>query len=160
MALLSQPLTKLYYTAGRDEVVVVKAENTTEEHVIKIKSAAKEFEIIPEVRSVGTQISVFTGTQIKDAGLYNLNSNGDRITQIAFNYDRAESTLEVYPEKDIKNQILDGGLTNFSVLNASKNKSLMTVISEINSGKQLWKLMLIAALAFLLAEIVLLRFWK
>ncbi len=160
IALLSKPLTKLYYTAGKDEVVLVKTENAGEGNVIKIKSVEKDFEIIPEVRSVGSQISVFTGTQIQDAGFYNLNTNGKLITQIAFNYDRAESKLEVYPEKEIKNQILDNRLTNFSVLSASKNKSLITVIQEINSGKQLWKILLIAALAFLLAEVVLLRFWK
>ncbi|MCF8365105.1 MAG: BatA domain-containing protein [Bacteroidales bacterium] len=160
IALLSKPFTKLYYTTGKEDAVLVKSENTTGENVIKIKSIAKEFEIIPEVRSAGSLISIFTGSQIKDAGLYNVNANDALITAVAFNFDRAESKLESYAKNEIEGQIADAGLTTFSVLSDAQNKSLSAVIAEINSGKKLWKLFLTLALVFLLGEVVLLRFWK
>jgi len=160
IALLSKPLAKLYYTTGEDEAIVIRNKNATSENVVKIKSIEKDFEIIPEIRSMGSQISIFTGTQIKDAGIYQLNSNGNLMALAAFNYNRDESKLAGFTAKELENQITDAGLLNFSVLNATQTNSLSAVISEINSGKKLWKIFLMMALVFLLAEVVLLRVWK
>ena len=160
IALLSKPATKLYYTTGREEAILVRNEMLQGDKVMKIKNEEKEFEIIPEIRTTGSQVNIFAGNRIKEAGIYDIGSDGTRITAVAFNYDRAESDLDHFTEEEIETQIADYGLETISVLAASQNQSLTTTIREINSGKQLWKLFLILALVFLLGEVILLRLWK
>jgi hypothetical protein len=160
IALLSSPATKLYYTTGSNETIIVRNTGGSGEKIFKLKRSGQDFEIIPEIRSTGSQLNVLTGGQIKEAGIYNLNNNGELVTSVAFNFDRKESDLELFSSEEISVAFADNGLTSFSLLRHSPNKSLTTTISDINSGKKLWKLFLLAALAFLLAEVVLLRFWK
>ncbi len=160
MALLSKPSAKLYYTTGREEAIMVRNEMMEGDRVLKMKSRSKDFEIIPETRSVGSQMNIFAGTRIREAGFYDINNNGNLLTSVAFNYDRDESELDYLTTNQIENELADNGLQNFSVLTTTQNRSLTTTIEEINSGKRLWKLFLILALAFLLGEVILLRLWK
>lgn len=160
MALLSKPSAKLYYTTGREEAIMVKNETMEGDRVLKMKSQSKDFEIIPETRSVGSQMNIFAGTRIREAGFYDINNNGNLLTSVAFNFDRDESELDYFTTNQIEDELADNGLQNFSVLTTTQNQSLTTTIEEINSGKRLWKLFLILALAFLLGEVILLRLWK
>ncbi len=160
MALLSKPATKLYYTAGREQTIDLRNTGTTGDKIFKIASMDKTFEIIPESRSLGTQVNIFTGNQITTAGVYQLNSDGDYLESLAFNYDRRESDLEKYTAAMLTTQIADYQLQNFVLPELAPGQSLTAGIANINSGKKLWKLFIIAALAFLLAEVVLLRLWK
>lgn len=125
----------------------------------KIIDKSKNFEIIPEHKSIDQQIYVYPHDQIKDAGNYTMMSGEDTITGISCNYNRKESELKFYSISEIENQIKEKGLKKFNVLDL-KNKPISKVLDELNQGIRFWKLFVILSLIFLIAEVLLLRFIK
>ncbi len=160
MALLSKPSSKLYYTTGSEESILAKNDALEGDRVVRIKSKSKPFEIIPETRTIGSQMNIFASPLIREAGFYDIQNDGILVTAVAYNYDRAESELNNFDAKDLETQIADNGLEGFSIIKPTQNQTLTTVIEEINSGKRLWKLFLLLALGLLLGEVILLRLWK
>ena len=85
---------------------------------------------------------------------------GSRVVQgIAFNYDRRESDLHCYTGDEVNAMLKRSDVKYFAVLKG-KQVSLAKQIRDINQGTPLWKYFILGTLAFLLAEIVLIRLWK
>ena len=78
---------------------------------------------------------------------------------MAFNYDRKESDLSVLSKDELEKKVSLSGFTNINVIN-SEGIDLSHKISQLNEGKRLWKYFIIAALAFLGIEILLIRYFK
>jgi hypothetical protein len=74
---------------------------------------------------------------------------------LAFNDNRAESDMSYFTAAD-----LEKILPNAKPLLTAGNGSIKSVVAESNFGTQLWKLCIILALIFLLAEILLIRLYK
>lgn len=159
IGLLSQGAAKLYYLAGENEQISLKGGLPEGDQVFRIRSLNRDFEVIPEIRSVFSQTDIFTQNQIKEAGHYNIIHNEEVKAGVAFNYNRAESDLAVYSRADLEKLLIDSGLDNFSVIRPT-DRSLTEVIAELNAGIRLWKFFIILALLFLFSEVVLLRFFK
>lgn len=159
IALLSTPQTSLYYTAGQDEKILIKNALTGSEPICKISAIDKEFEVIPEIRNLQSQMNIFTHGQVKEAGNYRLMQDTRQIAGLAFNYDRRESELQNYTPKELEEKFMDFNLNNFSVVSTA-GPSISDTITALNTGIKLWKIFVIMALVFFLAEILLLRFWK
>jgi hypothetical protein len=96
---------------------------------------------------------------VKKAGNYEIVYEGRRIAGVSFNYNRAESDMVNLSKTQIEKMIQDFRLDNFSVISPT-SRSLSEVITEIDKGFRLWKIFIILALAFLLGEVLLLRFWN
>jgi len=159
IALLSDPGSRLYYTAGENEDIIIKKTTLNGDQIFKIKSLDGTFEIIPEHRAIASQISIFTRNQVKNAGNYEIVYEGRRIAGVSFNYNRAESDMVNLSKTQLEKMIQDYRLDNFSVISPT-SRPLSEVISEIDKGFRLWKIFIVLALAFLLGEVLLLRFWK
>ena len=159
IALLSDPGSRLYYTAGENEDIIIKKTTLNGDQIFKIKSLDGTFEIIPEHRAIASQISIFTRNQVKNAGNYEIVYEGHRIAGVSFNYNRAESDMVNLSKTQLEKMIQDYRLDNFSVISPT-SRPLSEVISEIDKGFRLWKIFIVLALAFLLGEVLLLRFWK
>lgn len=160
IALLSRPLTKLYFTTGENQNITLKNETPEGENIVRITKPEGGFEVIPQVRTEGALINIFTDDNIRNAGHYNITANEQVISAVAFNYHRLESEMTFFSADELNGLFTDNRLENFTVLKNPQNRSLTNVISEINAGVRLWKLFIALALAFLLAEVLLLRFWK
>lgn len=159
IALFSKQVNKLFYTIGKDEAIEVKNFKMSNDLTFKITNKAKNFEIIPEHRNVDLQTNVFPHDQIKDAGNYIMLNGEDTVCGLAYNYDRNESDMKFYTSDELQNEITEKNLKNFNLLDL-KNKTVSAVLEEITQGTRFWKLCVILALLFLLAEVVLLRFLK
>ncbi len=159
IALMSNPQTNLYYTAGKDEKILIWNTLTGTEPVCKISAIDKEFEIIPEIRNLQREMNILTHGQIKEAGNYRLLQDSKLLAGLSFNYDRRESDLKNYSSNDLTKKFQDLNLQNFSVISTA-GPSLTDTITSLNSGVKLWKFFIILSLIFFLAEILLLRFWK
>ena len=159
IALYSQPVGKLYYTIGKDEPIEVKNVNMTGDMTFRIVNKALNFEIIPEHRNIDLQTYVYPHDQVNKAGTYMLKNGEDTVTAIAFNYNRNESELKCYTASELEDMIKEKGLKHFNVLDL-KNKGVANVLDELNQGIRFWRLCVVLALLFLLAEVVLLRLLK
>jgi len=89
--------------------------------------------------------------------VYDLLLGDETVDAFAFNYNRAESDLDYLNGEELAEL---AGLPNVDLLDADNQASLIGDIRERNEGTPLWRYFLWAALAFLLVEVLLLRFWK
>ena len=150
---------KLNYTIGENELIRISNVRLSGDNVFRIRSNESDFEFIPEHRRINSHLDIFTHGQVTYAGNYFLYEDDVPLKGISFNYDNKESELTFFTVEEIKEILNGAGINNIKVLE-SKDKPFVQTLSELSQGKKLWKWFMIFALAFLLAEVLLLRFWK
>lgn len=159
IAILSVPFVPLFYSLAADNGIVIENDSLKNKEIYKIKKLDSDFESIPEARSNGSLTLLYPHNQVEEAGLYEV-MQGPRVVQgVAFNYDRRESDLHCFTPDEVSTMLKRSGVKYFVVLKG-KQVSIAKQIRDINQGTPLWKYFILGVLAFLLAEIALIRFWK
>lgn len=115
-------------------------------------------EIIPAQRRNGDRVILEIPRFSVDPGFYLARIGSDTLGLIAFDMDKRESQLDQWSAEEVK--ALLGGGNNLSIFQPSGQGSFTNEIKERYLGRQLWKYALLAALLFLLAEVLLIRFMK
>jgi hypothetical protein len=173
MAIAGTKGRQIAYTIGRDEVLEAKhrvsarGETNYKLRMVTGNNAAKgaeanspagnNQEFIPEQRIFGSKVLLTPGTQIRDAGWYQLHLQGDStLAEYAFNYDRRESDLRFKTDE----ALAEGLLPNMKVLATSAEANFSQVVDEQERGIVLWRWCVIFALLFLALEVLFLRLWK
>lgn len=159
IALISHPNHAMYSVVGDNKVIRIGAKVPVGDKVFKIKSLTNDFEVIPQVNAIGNMVNVFVGNQVQAAGNYTLINENNVVTSLAFNYNRAESDLSAFTVVELEALLNKAHLDNFNVMKSGP-KPLNEVITQINSGTQLWRYFIWFALLMLLLEILLIRFFK
>jgi hypothetical protein len=159
IALISNPTHSLYSIIGDNKAIRIGASVPDGDRVFKIKSLPGEFEMIPQVNTIGNMVNVFVGNQIPMAGNFELVNDKKLITALSFNYNRGESDLSCNSIADLDALLSKSHLDSFKVMKTGQ-QPLNEVIASINSGTQLWRYFIWFALLLLLAEILLIRFIK
>ena len=155
MAIATGKDTRIAYVIGKDEILETDNKAEGAETVYKLKGKVEEF--IPGQKNLGNKIILNVNNQIGEAGFYNLFlEETETLNKFAFNYDRRESELAYFTEDELKAK----GGQFVDVIVASAKADFKEIIGERSRGIILWKWCLIFALLFLLAEVLLLRFWK
>ena len=157
IALHSAAFYPLSYTIGQDEFVMVR--NYQPEAGSLFKISGSNLEVIPEARNINNNIHLMLHGQIREHGTYDLNAGETLLRNLSFNYDRRESLLEAYSPNEIE-QIIAGYEHGNTFLFEHGNVSFEKQMEVMRGGRQLWRLFLLIGLAFLLAEVFLLRFLK
>jgi hypothetical protein len=78
---------------------------------------------------------------------------------LAFNYNRTESPNNFETSDQLKELLETSGWKNAAVLDGSV-KELRQAVMQLDEGQPLWKIFILLALLFLLAEVLLIRFLK
>ena len=146
--------SRLYYTL-KENFLTLKVDSLLQGRPLRLKGAQ---EIVPAQRTVNEQVFLeipkFSITQ----GFYQVLAGTDPVGLVAFNLDKAESLLDQFSGREMKNQM--GNASNISIFEATSAEAFSNEIKERYLGKPLWKYALILALFFLLAEVLLIRFLK
>lgn len=175
MAIAGNKGRQIAYTIGKDEVLEAKHQiSASGETNYKLKKvdenagqagkeagaqqpAANNQEFIPEQRIFGSKVLLTPGTQIHDAGWYQLHLMGDStLAEFAFNYDRKESNLSFKTDE----ALMEGLPKNMKVLATNAEANFSQVVNEQERGIVLWRWCVIFALLFLALEVLFLRLWK
>jgi hypothetical protein len=93
-----------------------------------------------------------------EAGYYTVVNQRDTIGLLAFNQPRAESMLAQLSAEEVKQQL--GNAAGISIFKSNTKEAFSNEIKARYLGTPLWKYALILALIFLLAEVLLVRFFK
>ncbi len=152
----SQPVRKLYQLIGADATIEVENFIHGSEKVMHI-SNHNDFDVIPETRDLGAFTMVYVHDQLKKAGNYDLTSGDSTLQGVSFNFDRKESDLACFETAELKQLLEKNSLTSYTVLEAG-SKSMADALKETDLGTALWKWFILAALVFMTAEVLLLRF--
>lgn len=159
IVLNSQTTGEIYSIVGENKPYPVKRFSVSGDRVFKLKNMKGDFEIIPEIRTTGTQALLFEHGQVKNAGNYLLEFQDSIVMGVSYNFNRKESDLATYNSKEIEDIILSGGFKNFKVLNNIES-NLTSSLSTIEYGSRLWRYFIGLALLFFAVEIFLIRFWR
>lgn len=159
-ALQSLRTGELYYTISRNSYAELNIQNTDEDRVLKISSLDDKTEFIPEQKTILNSTFVYFNNQVKESGIYKVVQAGNQVGQLAFNYNRRESSPETYNAAEIQQKLDEAGLTNITVKKDVNKDLIKKQIIEMDQGIRLWKLFIILALVFIACEILLARFMK
>ncbi|NOS57551.1 MAG: hypothetical protein HOP37_15025 [Cyclobacteriaceae bacterium] len=91
-------------------------------------------------------------------GIYAARRGKDTVQWIAFNQDKTESKLKRLNETDLR--AVFGENADVYTFDTTSTQAIAEAIKENYQGIPLWKYALVAALFFILMEVLLLRFWK
>ncbi|WP_207505095.1 BatA domain-containing protein [Telluribacter humicola] len=162
MAATSVRAQRTAYTFDENTIALTVA-NPSPNAIYKLRR--NKAELIPVQRLNGNQLVLelpksnqLSGDQAVDAGYYEL-VRDDKVEQLmALNHDNTESKLDYYSPDELRTAF--AGQKNVQVFDKIDDSAFAREFEEQNLGTNLWKYFLYAALAFLLIEIVLIRFVK
>jgi len=150
--------------------ITVDIPNVKKNATYKLKSVVTEantnnIEIIPIQRISGNQLTLelpkatqLSDNQILESGYYELQLDGKTEKLLALNHDNDESKMEFYTPTELKSFF--AGQKNVTIFDNLLDGDFVKTFQENNIGTPLWKYCIILALAFLLAETLLIRFMK
>lgn len=119
------------------------------------KLVKDNLELVPSQRIVGENLVMELPEQMIEAGYYKLMLEDQQEGLLAFNYDKAESRMDFYSLEEI--QSVFGSQKNVQIFDSVTNKNFIEDFKAQNIQVNLWKYMLIFALACFFIEIVLIR---
>ena len=129
------------------------------------KLVNEKLEIIPIQRLVGKTLNLtlpksseLSEGQLFGSGFFDLVINGKVEKTLALNHDNLESKLDNYSASELRDMFENQ--KNVEVYDDIFDGSFIEAFRDTSLGKPLWKYFVIAALFFLLVEIVLIRFLK
>jgi Aerotolerance regulator N-terminal/CARDB len=146
---------QLAYALGRQTISLpVKASDGRKQFFRLVRDDSTSF--IPEQQIRDGRLIFSAPSEMNQAGFYTLRRAGEASTVLAFNYDKRESTLAQYTAAELKQAF--AGNSRIHVYEAGTGVSAIEQFRAENVGEPLWKYCLVAALVFLLAEVLLVRF--
>ena len=137
-----------------EKVVTIDGNLVSEAALPKISNAERSF--IPGVIRTADKVLLDIPEEITEPGFYTLSIDNDTVTQLAFNYNKAESNINSMTTDELKSAI--SGLGNVQIFDVDNAEEFKRHFSEATDGVGLWKYALLLALIFLLIEMLLLRF--
>lgn len=158
-ALFSQPQSNLFYTISDNKPVDLGNVGTIGENPFHITDESKKFDVIPAHTVQDGKTILDVQRIVVEPGNFQVKLDNNLVTGISFNYDRTESDMRVFGAEEITAQHDVAGLKNFSVLEKGP-QGLTLILTEKDYGIRLWKVCIWIVLGCLLAEILLIRFWK
>ncbi|CAN5808807.1 BatA domain-containing protein [soil metagenome] len=158
-ALFSQPQSSMFYTIGSNSTIDIGDVGTIGENVFHLSEPTKNFDIIPAHTILAGHTLLDVKRQVTEPANYFVKLGKTQLTGISFNFDRKESDLSTMTSAEIEESYSSAGLTNFSLLETDA-KGLTAALTELDYGIRLWKTCIWLVLFFLLAEILLIRFWR
>jgi Aerotolerance regulator N-terminal len=122
-------------------------------------------EIVPIQRIAGNLLTMdmpkasqMTDNQSLESGYYELQLDGKTQQLIALNHDNQESKMDYYTADELRG--IFKSQKNVEVFDNMQSNDFVDTFRTANFGTPLWKYFIMAALAFLLIEILLIRFLK
>ncbi len=148
---------KLAYSFN-DNIAQLSFDSLNKNDIFKL--TYQDFELIPSQRVVNNQLLINIPQNNIEAGTYRVtkNQSDNYFATIAFNYDEKESELEYYSTEELESSL--GKYPNVQIFNAAGMDDFAKEFNTRNIARPLWRYALFLALFFLLAEILLIRFWK
>ncbi|MGJ5640725.1 BatA domain-containing protein [Formosa sp. S-31] len=141
---LKQP--RLFYTVGTSNSFDVET-TLGQDQILSISNASEHF--ISQQQYFNNKVTIKTSERPEHAGIYEVKNKDSVIKTISFNYNRSESKLIYDDVQNIKNVTIENSIT-----------SLFDNLKSDTKVNELWKWFLIFALAFLIIEMLILKYFK
>lgn len=143
----------LYYTLGKDRLIRLKDEKSSNQWRIK---KGTTINLIPEVRTIDQSIQINIQNTLQEDGFYSL-TNGEVEKTVSYNFDREESNLTTWGIDELE-EISE----QYAHINVwyKDGLQLENALKENRSGIPLWRIFILLALFLIFIESLLLKNWK
>ncbi|MFD2718636.1 BatA domain-containing protein [Hymenobacter monticola] len=115
--------------------------------------------LIPAQRVLGSEVRLELPETMTAPGFYQVRQGQKVLTTLAFNANKRESELAAYSVDELR-QMLGENHPNVRVVESGADGAGLAADSAAQTGTPLWRYFLAAALVFLLAEALLVRFGR
>ncbi|WP_298533521.1 BatA domain-containing protein [uncultured Algibacter sp.] len=136
----------LYYTIGKDNTFEVETQ-MQQDAVLSLKK--DDINIIPRQQYFNSKVKISTSEEPSEAGTYAILNKNEILKNVSFNFSRRESSLSY---KDLSQ------FENISISHSISN--IFDTIKSETKVNALWKWFVIFALALLIIEMLILKFFK
>jgi hypothetical protein len=155
---MSQKKRPISLTLGSDALFPLYDKINADEPV-HLKNGKIDF--IPRMEKKGlTTFIVLNGLEAVEnlrSGNYNIVGESEQ-SSLSLNYSRAESSTDCKSIEEISNDLTASGLGNVSASVIDRGQSVSKI--DIDKPFEYWRLFIILALVFLVAEMLILKLWK
>lgn len=142
-----------YYLSS--SLVTIPADSLAGEEPARMKG---DQELVPSQRRFGDRLLLEIPRYTVNQGFYYVTHLRDTLDLLAFNLERTESILDQFTGEEVKTVL--GGGNQVSIFKATSPDTFSNEIKERYLGTPLWKYAVVLALLFLLAEVLLIRYFK
>ena len=146
----------LYQTTDQN-IFSIQADNLQPDKVYKLRKGDQEF--IPNQYLYGRSLQLELPSYTLEPGFYELVADDEPIYLTAFNHPRQESKLDQFPLDQLET-IVENNQRLHLLEGTTTTSTAQAGFGEKFKGEALWKWTLLLALLSLLAEVLLIRFWK
>lgn len=153
-------LPLFFYTGNNELIKITNNDSQLNESPPHIKQQKSNFDLIPEFKSFGNELFLYTRNQITNNGFYFVSYKNKTDVPLAFNFGRIESQLECYTVENLQKILEDRNLKSCSIIENATQTDLSKNILQNAEGKKLWKLFILLTLIFIAIETLLIRFLK
>jgi hypothetical protein len=142
----SLKIPALYYTIGIENTFDISV-NLQQDDILSLVS--KDVNLIPKQQYYNNKVVITTIDEPSISNIYSVSEKKEPIQNVSYNYNRDESKLTYQDISNLKNITLSNSVTD--TFNTIKSDT------KIN---ELWKWFVIFALAFLIIEMLILKYFK
>ena len=149
---------QIAFTLGKDNLY--RLNSSFEQGQLKMTTDEMEW-IPPIIQKKGFKYISLGADEIFDelhAGHYDIRSQGDLIDILSMNYQRNESRLKSFKYEEIEQNMKQLRLNFVSIGTVSDHKGIKQL--SLKKPTEYWRILLILTLVFLIAEMMILRWWK
>jgi hypothetical protein len=142
----SLKIPQLYYTIGNEHKIDIKTQ-LKQDDILTLRD--NNGSVIPQQQTYTNKVELITNEYPENDGIISVYNKDQLLNYLSFNYNRDESQLTYYSVSSNSNQTIEN--------------SIEKAIDEIKSStfvNELWKWFVIFALAFLVIEMLILKFLK
>ncbi len=159
IALYSMHSPSMMSVIGGETSIEVESAEPSGEETFHLSNLASKIDLIPMHRVLPGGIAINANDQIPLAGQYDLTVSGINISTLSFNYNRKESVMQFLEEAALQEK---GKAARIGSMNYFKSTAadLTKTLNQMAEGISLWKYCILLVLLFLLAETLILRYWK
>ena len=124
--------------------------------LVRQSSGTDTTAFIPEQQVRDGRLTLSLPAELAQAGFYTLRKTGEPPQTLAFNYDKRESALAQYSPAELRTAVAAN--PRIRVVEAGAGLGAVEQLRADTLGEPLWKYALVAALVFLLIEVLLIRY--
>ena len=142
----SLKVPKLYYTIGQENIIDISTQ-LQQDNILTLD--IDDNSVVPLQQTYSNKVELKTNEYPDVAGILSVKNKETTIQNLSYNYNRDESDLNY--------------LNTSSIDGVESESSIASAIDDIKSTtdvKELWKWFVIFALAFLIIEMLILKFFK
>jgi len=136
----------LYFTIGNENSFNISI-NLHQDDILSLVS--NNINLIPKQQYFNNKVVITTIEEPSVSGIYSVSEKNEPIQNVSYNYNRAESVLNYQDLSNLKKITITNSVTD--IFNTLKSET------KIN---ELWKWFVIFALAFLIIEMLILKYFK